>query len=150
MAVNEAAFKQEIKDSVKSLYPEKCVWCPTDKIQTGVTDLHIIIDQFYGIETKYCKKLPKRGSSKILDHTFSDMQIRFMTKLNKSGSAKGFGLIYIGDNASLLVIPEQLDSDGNLTREDAEKLFKEKDQSILKINKHWDIQKIVAWGNKNG
>lgn len=140
MATDESAFKQEVKDSIVSTYPDKFVWCPADKFASGVTDLHVIIDRFYGIEAKFCKALPKRGSSVILKHPFTSTQVRFMDRLNKTKAAVGCGLIWLGKDSALVLHPSQIDSEGNLTKDDAEKYWEK--QHILKSN-CWDITKLL-------
>ena len=141
MAVDEAAFKQEVRESVLELFPTKLVWCPADKFSIGIPDLHVVIDKFYGIEAKFCKKLPARGPSKILQHPFTETQIRFMDRLNRTGAAVGCGLIWMGKDAALVVKPEQIDADGNMSRDAAEALWST--QGIHRTKSSWDLNKLM-------
>ena len=148
MATDEAGFKQELKESVRSTFQNQFVWCPMDKIQSGVTDLHVIIDKFYGIEAKFCKTLPKRDSSNILSHAFSDKQVRFMTQLNNTGAAFGVGVIWLGPSSAVMVHPSQLDEAGNISRHKIQNLYRECSQEITKVGKFWDVQRLVEFSKK--
>jgi hypothetical protein len=143
MATDESGFKQELKESVQRLFSKQFSWCPTDKIQSGVTDLHIITDKFYGIEVKFCKKIPKKDSSKLLSYGFTPKQVRFMSSLNNTSAAFGIGIVWLNATGAVLIHPSQMDVDGNISKADVTKLWRELDQGISKNGKNWDIQKIM-------
>jgi hypothetical protein len=148
MATDESGFKQELKESIQKIFSKQFAWCPTDKIQSGVTDLHVIIDKFYGIEAKFCKSLPKRDSSNILSHPFSDKQIRFMTQLNNTGSAFGVGIVWLDKDSAVLIHPSQINKEGNISLGDVQKLYRDSDQKIVKRNGTWEIESIVSFSKR--
>jgi hypothetical protein len=118
------------------------VWAPADKIQNGVSDLHVLFDQFYAIECKWVYKIPARSDSKLLQNPFTDKQLVFLRRINSVESGYGCGLIGLSNSDALLVVPSDLDVNGNITTEQAEKLFREKGKGIHRRNGVWDLSFI--------
>jgi len=86
MATDEASFKLEFKKDLRNFLPESMMWANSDKFTSGLPDFCVIDSaKFIAIEAKFTKALPKRPTSKVLDHPVSAAQKAFLCKVLAQG-----------------------------------------------------------------
>lgn len=86
MAVSESDFKSDFKRDLVKAYPSALIWTNSDMFRVGLPDMSALYDRnFYAMELKFIRKLPKRGSSKCLTHEVSTSQLEFLNKTRENG-----------------------------------------------------------------
>lgn len=114
---NETDFRQRVE---KLLKDECAVYYMSSMNRAGIPDLHVIYDQVCGwFELKFVQSLPKSPQARVLDHTLSGGQRRFL----KAASGRGIQALalvgyLIDDEPQAVCIPYQdFDEKGNIRKE---------------------------------
>ena len=118
-------------------------WSPNDKISAGVSDLHVLHKRFYGLELKWVNKMAVRDGSNILKRPFTPKQILFLREVDSCDGGVGLGVIALTPEEAILVPPDRLTMDGNLSRSRAEYIYAKSANHLVKVKGHWNIEKIL-------
>lgn len=114
----EGEFNAWLSKKCKKMKPNTKYLKIADKFTVGISDFLIWRNgKTLAIESKFVKKMPTRGTSKILSHIFKGEQKTFLEDMELSGNT-AYGVI--GIHTELLVfIPHILiPESGNWTKED--------------------------------
>jgi len=82
----EGDFKIEFRKGIESDYPTALVWPNSGVYHTGLPDFCVSYNgRIFGVEAKFVKEMPKRGTTRVLVHETTKPQINFLEKLRNSG-----------------------------------------------------------------
>lgn len=117
MATNEATFKRELREAVKSVYGSAVhMWNTTDRFNKGIPDTCLTYSSVsMGWEAKFITELPLRDTSRILKHEVSGPQLSF---LRNNAMAGGVGVVVLGSEDDALFLPSRYidQNTGNITK----------------------------------
>lgn len=155
MVKAESEFKSELKRSLEAFLPGTPVWCPADKFTNGISDMQFVCQFFGAWELKNVVDLPKRDATNILKTPFTPKQMKYLIDVHSQPAGRGLGIIRLPADEAMLVYPGEMHtslSDGNLSRQAAEELYRAKNVLRL-IHRHrggvWNIEPIFK-ADKDG
>lgn len=143
MATNEATFKRELREAVKTVYGVRVhMWNTTDKFNKGIPDTCLTFSSIsMGWEAKFITELPMRDTSRVLKHEVSGPQLAF---LRNNVLAGGVGVVVIGSEDDALFLPSRYidQHTGNLTKTE---LFSAKNNNIRvqKTRGIWRVEGLL-------
>jgi hypothetical protein len=142
MANNESSFKAEFRKSLKEYYGDTVkVWTTNDMFLSGIADFNVSIGgKYYGVEAKFEKKPPVRDTSLVLSRVVTDLQIKHLVGLERTGNN---GIVLVGfPDVAVWVTPNFI-TNGNITLGVLKLLPR-----IPKIKGRWAVETV--FGGRNG
>ena len=121
----EADFKRALKESLLRRFPEAFVWCPADRMTSGLPDVMAAVPSrgLIVCEAKQLLRLledPRdagRRRAPLLHHPFEGPQISTLRRIARAGQ-EAWGLVRITSGHAVRVAPDKIPSCGNFTHEE--------------------------------